>query len=132
MVALHPLPPEDQAVTVDWVTVDGVFIKQILIPKAYSAVPQHAHVWDHTTMLARGAVLLRRGNGPWERYVAPKPIFIEKGVKHAFVTLVDATLLFCIHALHNSNTVEILKEHEISEDDIAGLAEFFGRSNSAR
>lgn len=106
-------PPED----VQWVTADKVFIKQLFIKEAGTLVPQHSHVYDHTTMLAVGAVRVWCDGRYIGDYVAPQPILIENGVKHTFMALQPNTLLYCIHNLSRSEVVEILAEHQLDDGD---------------
>lgn len=100
---------------VEITTVDGVFIKQVIIPNAGTLLPQHAHVWDHTSMLARGAVYCWKDGQLDQQYEAPAAIFIKAGVKHLFQSLENNTIIYCIHNLHDADKIEILKEHNVSE-----------------
>lgn len=121
---LSILPPEDQASTEDITTADGIFIKRVVVPKAQSWVPQHAHQWDHTTLLTSGSMFV------WTDamsdkvyaldrvYTAPAAIFIKAGVKHLFRTCEDSTTFFCIHNLKSARAVEILAEHDLLEEVI--------------
>lgn len=109
--ALDDQPPE-----VEWTTVDRVFIKQMLIAKAGSFVPQHAHKYDHTSMLATGAVRVwRDGVFDGDRQ-APEPIFIAAGVKHTFQALEDNTLIFCIHNAMRPDVAAVLEEHQLVDE----------------
>jgi quercetin dioxygenase-like cupin family protein len=95
-------PPQD----LEWKTVDGVFIKEILMKDSGTMIAQHIHRFDHTSFLATGAV------GVWEdgcftgNRHAPMPLFIKAGVAHSFVSLEDDTILFCIHNLHGEDYVQ--------------------------
>jgi quercetin dioxygenase-like cupin family protein len=110
---MTPLPSAEQPTGVEIHTADGVFIKQMVIAKRWTVVPQHEHAWDHTSMLALGAVALWR-DGKFDRtYDAPTGIFIEAGVKHTFQSLVDNTIIFCVHNLHGEHAVKILEEHQL-------------------
>jgi quercetin dioxygenase-like cupin family protein len=107
MHIVHPI-------SVEFITADGVFIKQTVIKDSGTLLPQHSHVWDHTTLVAKGSVSCWK-NGTFDRiYVAPSTIFIRAGVKHLFQTLEDDTILYCIHNLHDKEKVAILEEHELS------------------
>lgn len=103
-------PPDDIEFTAD-----GVFVKQMYIEKAGTLIPQHAHTYDHLSMLAAGRVRI------WEAGVlvgdktAPAAIFIKANVKHKFLSLDDKTVIYCIHKLHGPS-VEIAAEHQLSQE----------------
>ena len=92
---------------------DGIFIKQMHIPKAGTIVPQHAHEYDHLSMLAAGAVRVWAGGLSEKEYVAPIGIPIAAGVKHRFLSLVDNTVIYCIHNISRTGEVDIAEEHQI-------------------
>lgn len=94
-------------------TVDGVFLKQYVLPLAGMIVPQHAHAWSHLTMLARGAVHVWKDGVHLGRFDAPRGIEIEAGAKHTFQTIEPDTVLYCVHNLHSADKVAILAEHEL-------------------
>lgn len=103
----------EQPPVVEFSTADEVFIKQMLIAKAGTYIPQHSHLYDHTSMLAVGAIKVWEDGVLTGEHVAPKPLLIKKGVKHTFQALVDGTLVYCIHNLSHSGVVEILAEHQL-------------------
>lgn len=92
---------------------DGVYIRQINVPMSGTALPQHAHVWDHLTMLAAGRVAVWKDGVYDQAYDAPTGIFIKAGAKHSFVTLQDNTVLYCIHAMHGEDKAAVLAEHDL-------------------
>lgn len=98
-------------------TADGVFIKQMAIPKAGTMVPQHSHVFDHTSMLARGSVRVWKDGVLDGDVVAPAGIFIAAGIKHAFLALEDETIIYCIHNISRIGNVEIAEEHQLKGAD---------------
>jgi quercetin dioxygenase-like cupin family protein len=111
---MKPLPSAEQPTGVEIHTADGVFIKQMVIRSYGTIVPQHAHVWDHTSMLAAGSVAVWR-EGQFDRtYDAPAAIFIKAGVKHLFQSLMPNTIIYCIHNLHGEQAVKILEEHQLT------------------
>jgi hypothetical protein len=99
-------------------TADGIFIKQMVIPKAGTLVPQHSHTYDHTTMLAKGAVHVGVPDAEipnmrhWKLYQAPAGIFIPAGVKHMFRSLDDGCILYCIHKERDGGAA-VLDPHEL-------------------
>ena len=116
LLPMHNFPIElSQPSVVEITTNDGVFIKQMFIRNAGTFVPQHAHVWDHTSMLARGSVFCWKDGVLDQRYIAPAAIFIAAGVKHLFQSLENNTVIYCIHNLHSEDKVAILAEHDLSE-----------------
>lgn len=99
-------------------TADGVFIKQMVIPKAATMVPQHSHQYDHTTMLAKGVVHVGVPDEQmpnfriWKEYQAPAGIFIPAGVKHTILSLEDDCVLYCIHKERDGGAA-VLDPHEL-------------------
>jgi hypothetical protein len=94
-------------------TCDGVFLKQYHFPLAGMIAPQHQHLWDHLTMLARGAMHIWKDGVHMGRFDAPCGIEIKAGVKHTFQTIEPDTVLYCVHNLHSADKVTILAEHEL-------------------
>lgn len=92
---------------------DGVFIKQMLLKDAGMLVPQHAHVYDHTSMLAVGAVRMWSDGELVGDYAAPCPIFIKAKVKHTFLSLEPGTLIYCIHNVSRTGHVDVHEEHHL-------------------
>jgi quercetin dioxygenase-like cupin family protein len=112
---LAPRPQSEQPFGIEIASADGIFVKQMAIPKSGSWVPQHAHRYDHITMLARGAVQVWV-DGIFQRvYRAPCAITISAGVKHSFLTLDDFTILYCIHRIDRTGSVEIDQQSCIGE-----------------
>ena len=106
---------------VDFHTADGVFIKSITGLKRDDVIPQHIHLYDHTTFIATGSIGVFKDN-VWDNvYFAPAAVLIKAGVKHTFLAMVDGTSLLCIHNLKGEATVKVLAEHEIDAADIAAL-----------
>jgi hypothetical protein len=93
---------------------DGVFVKQMYLRHSGTRVPQHAHVYPHTTMLAVGKLRVWKEGELLGDFVAPAPIYIEAKVKHTLQALEDHTLAYCIHRLHDTPQVEIHAEHQFA------------------
>jgi quercetin dioxygenase-like cupin family protein len=94
---------------------DGLFLKQMFIPKRDTTIPQHAHAYDHLSMLVKGSVGVWK-NGVFDQcYKAPKGILIKAGIKHLFLSLTDDTEIWCVHSLGTEKVVKILAEHDLSE-----------------
>lgn len=114
-------PLAEQPIEVDFQTVDGVFIKHVVIKKRGTALPQHAHVWDHETLIASGSLMVWV-DGVFEGVrLAPCALLIKAGVKHTFVAAQDNTVLACIHNITHSGKVDILAEHQLAADELEGL-----------
>ena len=87
---------------------DDVFIKSISVPRAGTVLEQHQHKYNHTSMIAAGAVSVWVDGKHRGDYTAPSGVLIEAGRNHFFRTLVDHTLIYCIHNLARSEVVEVL------------------------
>jgi quercetin dioxygenase-like cupin family protein len=93
-------------------SVDGVFIKQMFLAAAGTLVPQHSHVYDHTTMLAVGSVRVWIEGELQGDFHAPRPLFIKAKAKHTFQSLEPNTLLYCIHR-SRGGPIAIHAEHQL-------------------
>jgi quercetin dioxygenase-like cupin family protein len=94
---------------------DGMFVKQMAIPRAGTVIPQHAHVYDHVSMLALGSVYVLRDGKDAGLFYAPTGIFIPANCKHTFKSLEDNTVIYCIHRIDRADAVEIAEEHQLVE-----------------
>lgn len=103
---------------VEHYTADGVYIRQIVIAKKNSIIPQHSHVYGHMTMLVKGGITVWEDGVLKGNHVAPSGIFIKAGVKHRFLTLEDDTILYCIHNISRTGEVEIAEEHQVLEEKL--------------
>jgi quercetin dioxygenase-like cupin family protein len=106
-----PIAKED--LPKEWIfEADGISIKQMALKKGW-IVPQHAHVYDHYTMLAHGRMQVWVEDILLNEYKAPSAIFIEKGKKHRMVAMEDDTVAYCIHNMHGLKDVQISAIHEL-------------------
>lgn len=103
----------EQPLATEHYTADDVYIRQCVVPKKDSLIPQHSHTYPHMTMLAKGSMRVWKDGVLLGDEVAPKAIFIEAGTKHGFQTLEDDTIFYCIHNVMRTGQVEIDKKHEI-------------------
>jgi mannose-6-phosphate isomerase-like protein (cupin superfamily) len=110
--ACAALPDELQPYGVEHATADGIFVKQMVIPKAGTIVPTHAHSYDHTTMVAKGSVDVWADGVFQRRYDAPEAIYIPALVKHRIVSLVDDCICYCIHRMRDGGAA-VHEEHQI-------------------
>lgn len=67
----------------------------------------HSHPFDHLTLLAKGSMRVTV-EGQTTDFHAPHMIYIQKDRLHELVALQDDTLAFCIHALRDKSTGDIL------------------------
>jgi quercetin dioxygenase-like cupin family protein len=115
MMEVQPLPAEAQPPRVEIHMADGIFIKQMIIANPGTLIPQHSHRYDHTSMVAVGAVRVWQDGVEIGDFRAPAGLLIRAGAKHLFMALEAGTILYCIHNLSRSETVEILAEHDLLE-----------------
>ena len=83
---------------------DGLYAKQMVIPKGFTAC-QHKHHYSHLSILAKGRVIVRTDEYNNE-YVAPACIDIKAGINHTIEALEDA-VWFCIHATEETDIAKI-------------------------
>lgn len=95
------------------IAADGVFIKEVNLPTQYSIVPQHAHAYEHTTLVASGKLMVFDETGKHAVYEAPSAVYIPAGVKHMLMSLVADTVAYCIHNISRHGTVDIADENSI-------------------
>lgn len=111
-IAAERLEPVDLP-EVEFAMADGIFIKQMAMDRAGIIVPQHAHSYDHVSMLAAGSVRLWRDGELVGDFIAPMPIHISAGTKHKFMSLEPGTVVYCIHRIDRTGQVEIAEEHQL-------------------
>lgn len=83
---------------------DNLYAKQMSIPKGCS-IGKHIHDYNHLSILAKGAVLLRTDEGE-QMFEAPACIEIKKNIEHSLVALEDS-VWFCIHATDETDIDKI-------------------------
>lgn len=93
---------------------DDLFCKLMGPLKAGTYLPQHAHEYDHVTLLLVGSVDIQVNDGPLVRHHAPKAIPIRAGTKHLFKALVDGTMVACVHNLHGKGYPAVRDEHKLT------------------
>jgi hypothetical protein len=92
---------------------DDIFIKQITVPKAMTLIPQHSHVYDHTSMIAVGTFRVWKDGVLLGDFTAPTGLLIEARTKHAFLSLTDGATLYCIHNVSRTGEMDIQEEHQL-------------------
>lgn len=100
--------------------VDNVFVKMIPLNGVGDKVEGHAHVFDHITLLSVGKVRMKHDNGE-QIHTAPCLIVTPKGITHEFTNLVDQSILCCIHAIRNGDSLDDVAPQEITEAEAQQL-----------
>lgn len=90
--------------------VDDIFFKRYVLPEG-SLVPQHAHAYDHATLLAEGRIMSWCGEVA-EEFAAPALITIKANAKHKFFAIEDS-VLYCIHNMRGKGEYKISEEHKL-------------------
>ena len=67
----------------------------------------HVHQFDHLTLLAKGRLKVTVESVSTE-FTAPHMIYIHKDKVHELEALTDETVAYCIHALRDKDTSDIL------------------------
>lgn len=87
--------------------VANIFSRMMHFKRAGDIEVEHAHQFDHLTLLAKGRLKVKV-NGVVSEFAAPHMIYIEKNKVHELEALVDGTVAYCIHALRNKDNDEII------------------------
>lgn len=103
----------EQPITTDLRMADGVFAKTMVLQKAGAFIAQHSHAYAHVSVLVRGSLRVWRDGELWGDCVAPIGLTIDAGVKHTFLSLVDDTIVLCVHDIADGEGVDILEEHHL-------------------
>lgn len=109
--------------------VDNVFVKMMQFLRAGDAHSGHAHTYDHITLLASGKVRMLHDNGEQE-YAAPHLIVTPKGITHQFIALEANTVLCCIHAIRDGDTVDDIADPAIDEQTAFDLLKQYSLTTS--
>lgn len=90
----------------------NLWIRQMLFTSVGDANEGHTHNYDHMTLLAHGSVRVHV-DGQTKDFVAPQMIYIKQGKSHFIEALEDGTVAYCVHALRNVDTEQILDPDQI-------------------
>lgn len=85
----------------------NIYIRRMDFAEAGCTERGHSHVYDHITFLERGKLGVEVA-GRQATYEGPTAIKITGGQIHTLVALVDDTVAYCIHALRDKDTEDIL------------------------
>ncbi len=87
--------------------VANLFSRQMHFKYAGDIEYGHTHSFDHLTLLASGSLRVTV-EGKTTDFKAPHMIYIHKDKNHELVALEDNTVAYCIHALRDKDSGEIL------------------------
>lgn len=90
---------------------DDIFFKRYTLPKD-ALVPQHAHDYDHTTLIAKGRIRVWCDGDILGDVESPQALLIRAGAKHTFLAL-EESVLYCIHNMRGREDYKISEEHEL-------------------
>ena len=92
--------------------IKNLWTRQMFFAKAGDANEGHVHNYDHTTLLAYGSVRVHVDDNTTD-FKAPHMIFIKAGKSHYLEALEDGTVAYCVHALRNKDSEDILDPNQI-------------------
>jgi quercetin dioxygenase-like cupin family protein len=87
--------------------VSNLYTKQMHFERKGDVEQGHTHQFDHLTLLAFGSLSVTV-EGKTTEFKAPHMIFIHKDKMHELVALEDDTVAYCIHAMRDMETGDIL------------------------
>ena len=87
--------------------VANLFSRMMHFKKAGDIEFGHTHQFDHLTLLSKGKLKVTV-EGVATDFTAPHMIYIHKDKVHELEALADETVAYCIHALRDKDTGEIL------------------------
>lgn len=87
----------------------GVWCKQMHFIQAGDRMDGHLHTHNHLTLLAAGSLRVTV-NGTASEFTAPHMIFIHKDHTHELVALQDNTVAYCVHAVRDADTGDIIDD----------------------
>lgn len=94
--------------------VKNIWIRQMHFAKAGDMNEGHVHKYDHVTLLAKGSAKVHV-NGKTTEFIAPNVIYIKAGSNHNIEAMEDGTVAYCVHAIRNSETQDILDPSQIPD-----------------
>ena len=87
--------------------VSNLFVRQMHFASIGDMEMGHQHSFDHLTLLAKGKLKVRINDEDTE-FTAPQMIFIKASLRHELTALAENTVAYCIHALRDNSTGDIL------------------------
>lgn len=99
-----------QPVSTDVAIYGGIFAKRHVLPVAGTYVPQHAHAYDHLSVITAGGMRAWCDGALLGDFYAPHELRIGAHTKHVFMSLADATSFYCLHSV---DAFEESEQHEL-------------------
>lgn len=87
--------------------VANLFSRMMHFKRAGDTEIGHTHQFDHLTLLAKGKLKVTVEDVATE-FIAPHMIYIHKDKIHELEALADDTVAYCIHALRDKESNEII------------------------
>lgn len=112
------MTPDEATRVTEWVS-GNILLRPMRFPRAGDSVKGHAHNFDHTTYIVRGAVQIDRldETGQVADSVIKRAgdtfcwVLIKAGVIHRLTALEDESLGHCIYA-HRNPQGEVVAEYD--------------------
>jgi len=110
---------EHQPEQVECAIYAGLFVKTWAVQDAGTLLPQHAHEFDHLTLVIRGKVRAWRDGELLGTFRAGAMIRIPANALHQFLTMEPDCMLACIHNVDHIEGDEpaVAQEHHILLED---------------
>lgn len=83
----------------------GVYAKECVIKEGFE-IRQHAHTYDHMSILAQGCAVVWRGEEQ-ETYYAPTVIEMPAGIEHAIEAVNGDAVWYCIHKTDETDVTKV-------------------------
>lgn len=110
--------------------IHGLFARVMIFENAGDVEQGHTHQFDHATLVAHGAVLVR-AKGKETVFKAPHLIWIAKDINHELVAQEPGTVCACLHTTDSAKFGSSELEEIVSEDMIpAGAEESFAKRHT--
>ncbi len=84
----------------------GIYTRTILLERAGTYIPQHAHDHDHATLVCNGKARAWVDGACVGDFIAGDLVPIEANRKHVFMSLEPMTRLACIHDIESAESVK--------------------------
>ena len=92
--------------------ISNLWLRQMHFLKAGDANEGHTHNYDHATLIAHGSVRVHV-DGKSTDFKAPQVVYVQKGKVHYIEALEDDTVAYCVHALRDKDTEDIIDDEQI-------------------
>lgn len=115
MLDLIALPSASAFILTTVTCADGIEVDTVRILKAGVHTGHHAHAYDHTTVVVRGAVNAWADGESLGRYDTGTTLQTRAGVKHHFEALEDDTTYVCVHNVSRTGAIEIADPYTLKD-----------------